>query len=378
AKDQDYFCDGVVVEIVTALSRFRTLFVIASGSSLSYRDASIARLPAIARELGVRFLLEGSVRKAGDRVRIAVQLVDSHDGAREVWAERFDDTLQDLFALQDRVASAVASQIEPTILAIDTQRASARSTHDLTAYDCYLQGRKAFGAMGKATHARALELFDQAIARDPLYAEALSISAFARANRIVLGWSDDLEEDRRVALDHRGRALAALSDDPEVLATVAMTSMQMGVDKAGALASAQRALARHPGSATVQMNSAWVFLYAGDAGAALAGFETSLRHDPRSPWRQIILFGMAFANVFLHRFEAAVPLAQEAGELMPDLRPYCAGAIAAALGALGRVEAARAAMVGVDFAAQGAMLAGFAEQDRDTVLAGLNRVVADT
>jgi len=130
AKDQDYFCDGMVVEIVTALSRFRTLFVIASGSSLTYRDVA-GRLPQVARELGVRYLLEGSVRKAGDRVRIAAHLIDAHDGAREVWAERFDGTLEDVFALQDQVAGAVASQIEPTILAIETRRASARPTGDV-------------------------------------------------------------------------------------------------------------------------------------------------------------------------------------------------------------------------------------------------------
>jgi adenylate cyclase len=207
-KDQAYFCDGMVVELVTALSHFRTLFVIASGSSLTYRDAA-GRLPQIARELGVRYLLEGSVRKAGDRVRIAAHLIDALDGAREVWAERFDDILEDVFALQDKVANAVASQIEPSILAIETRRASARPTQDLTAYDLFLQGMRAYGGMNKAGHAEAITLFEAAIARDPSYAEALSISAFTRVNRIVLGWSDDLEEDRRVALDHRARALSA-------------------------------------------------------------------------------------------------------------------------------------------------------------------------
>ena len=372
AKDQDYFCDGMVVEIVTSLSRFRTLFVIASGSSLTYRDAA-GRLPQIARELGVRFLLEGSVRKAGDRVRIAAHLVDALDGAREVWSERFDDTLEDVFALQDRVANAVASQIEPTIIAVETRRASARPTQDLTAYDLYLRGLKAFGSFAKTSHAEALALFDQAIERDPRYAEALSVSAFARANRIVLGWTDDFEADRRVALDHRARALSALSDDPEVLATVAMASMQLGVDPAGALASARRALARHPGSSTVQMNSAWVFLYAGEAAAALAGFEASQRLDPRSVWRQILLVGMTFATLFLHRFEAVIPLAQEAGDLMPDLKPFTASLTAAALGHLGRREEARAALAGVDLGAAQGSLAGFAPQDRDTVLAGLGK-----
>ncbi len=377
AKDQDYFCDGMVEEIVTSLSRFRTLFVIASGSSLSYRDVTWPSEPEIARELGVRFLLEGSVRKAGERVRIAAHLIDAQDGAREVWAERFDDTLEDVFALQDKVANAVASQIEPTILAIDTRRASARPTQDLTAYDFYLRGMSAYAVFSKATHAEALALFEEAIARDPNYAEALSISAFARANRIVLGWSDDVEEDRRLALELRARALGVRSDDPEVIATVAMASVQLGVDGPGALASARRALARHPGSSTVQISGAFVFLYAGEAAEALAGFEASLRVDPRSNLRQIILFGMAFANLFLRRFEAVIPLAQEAGELMPDLAPFCASLSAAALGHLGRLEAARSALAGVDLGAQSAMLSGFAAADRDTVLTGLGKVFAE-
>ena len=375
-KDQGYFCDGMVVEIVTALSRFRTLFVIASGSSLTYRDAA-GRLPEVARELGVRYLLEGSVRKAGDRVRITTHLIDALEGAREVWAARFDDTLEDVFALQDTVANAVASQIEPTMLAIETRRADARPTEDLTAYDLFLRGMKAYGRVSKTGHTEALALFDEAIARDPGYAEALSISAFTRVNRIVLGWSDDVDEDRRVALEHRARALSARSDDPEVISTVAMASMQLGVDGAGALASAERALARHPGSATVQMNSAFVFLYAGKTAAALAGLEASLRLDPLSTWRQLILFGMAFANLFLGRFEAVLPLAQEAGELMPDLKPFTASMIGAALGHLGRREEARAALAGLDLAAQGSILAGFAPQDRDTVLAGLGKAFAD-
>jgi adenylate cyclase len=376
ARDQDYFCDGMVVEIVASLSRFRTLFVIASGSSLTYRDA-VGRLPQVARELGVRFLLEGSVRKAGDRVRITAHLIDALEGAREVWAERFDDTLEDVFALQDKVANAVASQIEPAILAIETRRADARPTQDLTAYDLFLQGMWAYGGFSKAAYTEALARFDEAIARDPGYAEALSISAFARANRIMLGWSEDLEEDRRIALDYRARALRARGDDPEVIATVAMASMQLGADRAGALASAKRALARHPGSSNLRLTSAWVFLYSGEAAAALEGFEASLRLDPRSSWRQVLLFGMAFANLFLDRFEAVIPLAQEAGELMSGFTPYAASLTAAALGHLGRRDEARATLAGVDLGSQEPFLAAFAPQDRETVLAGLGKALAD-
>jgi len=374
AKDQDYFCDGMVEEIVTTLSRFRTIFVIASGSSLTYRDVA-GRLPQIARELGVRYLLEGSVRKAGDRVRIAAHLIDALQGARGVWAERFDDTVEDVFALQDKVANAVASQIEPTILAIETRRADARPTQDLTAYDLFLQGMRAYGSFSKAAYTQALALFDEAIAHDPGYAEALSIAAFVRTNRILLGWSEDLEEDRRIALDYRGRALRARSDDPEVIATVSMASMQLGVDRAGALASAKRALARHPGSSSLQLTSAWVFLYSGEAAAALEGFETSLRLDPRSTWRQVALLGMAFANLFLRRFEAVIPVAQEAGDLMPGFTPYAASLAAAALGHLGRCEAARAALAGVDLGSQEPFLAAFAPQDRANFLAGFGKAL---
>ena len=309
-------------------------------------------------------------------MRIAVELIDAGGGA-QAGAQRFDDTLEDIFALQDRVANAVAGQIEPTILDLDTRRAASRPTQDMTAYDLYLQGLRIYAEFSKESFARALALLDEAVARDPDYGPALSITAFVRTNRLVLGWSDDPDEDRRIALDHRTRALRAAGDNAEPLVTAAMASMQLGVDRAGSLAYAEDALARHPGSATVQMNSAFVFVYGGRAAAALEGFEASQLLDPRSVWRPIRLFGMAFANLFLGRFEAAIPPAREAGQMMPDFAPFVAALVGCALGHLGRREEARQALAGQDLSFGTAFLTGFEPGDRDIVLSGLAKAFAE-
>jgi adenylate cyclase len=189
ATQGDYFADGMVDEITTALARFSSLFVIASGSSLSYRETA-RDLKRIARELGVRYLLEGSVRRSGDRVRITVQLVDAPEAA-QIWAERFDGTLEDVFALQDTVANAVASQIEPNIQAAEIRRANARPTQDLGAYDLYLRGIHLAPAYDRPSTLAAIEFFEQAIARDPNYALALGWCAACHSRMSVLGWSDN-------------------------------------------------------------------------------------------------------------------------------------------------------------------------------------------
>lgn len=207
-KDQDYFTDGMVVEIVTALSNFQTLFVIAHAASLSYRGD--ARSPAqIARELGVRYILLGSVRKSGDRVRIAVELLDV--GARTpIWAQRFDGTLEDVFALQDTVANAVASQIEPSIQAAEVRRANARPTQDQGAYDFYLRGlHSQWGAWEREALLKAIDLFNQAIARDPGFALALVHASNAHINMYIHNQTDDPEASRQIGLDLARRAVRA-------------------------------------------------------------------------------------------------------------------------------------------------------------------------
>jgi TolB-like protein len=366
--EQEYFVDGMVVEIITALSRFPSLFVIASGSTLTYRGAQAGR-QRIARELGVRYLLEGSVRKVGERVRIAVQLIEANDDA-QLWAERYDGTLEDVFALQDTVANAVASQIEPTIQVAEIRRANARPTKDLDAYDLYLRALPFLQRYDKDALNHGLDLLDQAITRDPEYALALAWAATFRGVRQVLGWSNNPDEDRRIALDHRARALRLAPDDPDVLPHVALAARWAGMDGAVAEAGAERALARNPGSAYAWLAIGFVHRYGGKPDAALTAFETSLRLDPRSAWRPIILDGMCGALFSLRRFDEVIALYRQLWDLLPGLTPQYAPCIASALAHAGRLVEAREMAKDASIEPLAAWLDTVPPTDRELVLSG--------
>jgi TolB-like protein len=336
---QLYFADGMVVEIVTALSRFQSLFVIASGSGLSYRGTDKPR-QAIARELGVRYLLEGSVRREDERVRIAVQLVDATEGA-QVWAERFDGVLEDVFALQDDVANAVASRIEPTIHAVETRRAAARPTQDLRAYDLYLRGLHAYQRMNVPSMQEAVGFLDEAIAQDPTYAVALATAAACRADLMNLQGRQP-DEDVRIALDYRARALQSGGEVAEVLAYAGLAGWVLGVGRAASEALTDRALARNGSSATVLMVSGHVRLSRGKKELALRDFQAALRLDPASSWRNMSVYGAGVALLLLHRFEEAIPVLEEARDLVPSLEVTVDGMIASALAHSGRLAEAKA------------------------------------
>jgi len=187
--ERQYFVDGMVEEIITALSRIRWLFVLARNSSFTYKGQAID-VKQVGRELGVRYVLEGSVRKAGQRVRITGQLIDALAGTN-LWADRFDGSLEDVFELQDKVASSVAGVIEPALQAAETARSSGRPTTDLTAYDLYLRASAMFSSSAQVPE--ALRLMEQAIGRDPRYGPALALAAHC-CLRLVL---DGRSEDRR-------------------------------------------------------------------------------------------------------------------------------------------------------------------------------------
>jgi TolB-like protein/class 3 adenylate cyclase len=174
--EQEYFADGMVEEIITALSRIRWLFVIARNSSFTYKGQTVD-VKQVGRELGVRYVLEGSVRNAGQRVRITAQLIDALTGTH-LWADRFDGSLADIFDLQDKVAISVAGVIEPTLQAAEIRRSSERPTNDLTAYDLYLHALPQWGSFEKDRVFQALDLLGQAVERDPHYGPALALAAF--------------------------------------------------------------------------------------------------------------------------------------------------------------------------------------------------------
>jgi len=214
--EQEYFADGMVEEIITALSRIRWLFVIARNSTFTYKGQSVD-VKQVAREFGVRYVLEGSVRKGGDRVRITAQLIDAQTGTH-LWADRFDGLIEDVFELQGKIAISVAGVIEPTLQAAEIHRSAQRSMNDPTTYDLYLRALSDHLSFEKDRVLRALVLLRQAIDRDPHFGPALSLAAWCHVQRDTFSWADDREENRRDGLDLAQRALRVAGDDPSVIA----------------------------------------------------------------------------------------------------------------------------------------------------------------
>src|SRR5207248_5626671 len=185
--EQEYFVDGMVEEIITALSRIRWLFVLARNSGFTYKGQAVD-VKQVGRELGVHYVLEGSVRKGGNRVRITAQLIDADTGAH-LWADRFDGSLEDVFDLQDKIAGSVAGVIEPTLQAAEIRRSSERPTNDLTAYDLYLRALPHISPMAKKDDTlRALDLLARAIEVDPRFGPALALSANCCVHFNTYGW----------------------------------------------------------------------------------------------------------------------------------------------------------------------------------------------
>jgi len=258
--EQEYFADGMVEEIITALSRIKWLFVLARNSSFTYKNQAID-IKRVGQELGVNYVLEGSVRKAGGRVRITAQLIDAVGGAH-LWADRFDGLLEDVFDLQDRVALNVAGVIEPALQAAETARAVERATTDLTAYDLYLRACAMFLSSAKQIP-EALRLLRQAIERDPEFGPALARAAVCHFRCSVDGWSDDPKADRRQGTDLARRALKAAGDDPDILANAALALAYFGEDIGAMMALVDRALKLNLGFARGWHGSAALHYWAG-------------------------------------------------------------------------------------------------------------------
>jgi TolB-like protein/class 3 adenylate cyclase/Flp pilus assembly protein TadD len=300
--EQEYFVDGMVEEIITALSRIRWLFVITRNSTFTYKGQAV-NVKQAGRELGVRYVLEGSVRKAGNRVRIAGQLIDASTGTH-LWADRFDGSLEDIFELQERVALSVAGVIEPTLQAAEIRRSSERSTNDLTAYDLYLRAYAMFWS--SASHIpEALRLTKQAIARDPHYGPALAWAAYCYVALLHGNRSENREADRRECIDFARRALQVAGDDPGVLTNAAYALAYFGEDVGAMMALVDRALAINPSFARGWYISGIIKLWAGQPDVAIEHVETSMRLSPCAPIGPA-LGVIGGAHFFARRFTEAV------------------------------------------------------------------------
>jgi TolB-like protein len=337
---QDYFVDGMVVEIVEALARIRSIFVIGSGSTLSLKHKA-ASPREVGRQFGVRYVLEGNVRKAGNAVRIGVQLTDAADGV-QIWTERFEDTLEDVFTLQDRVALAVAGKIEPTLEQAEIRRTAARHAESVDSYDLFLRALPLFRAFARSETLQALELLNRAIALDPENGQALALATSCHRTIVLYGWSDEPAENRRQGLELAARALNAAGDDASVLASVANDLAFLEGNVKAAVELVDRAVLLNPGSAGVWFNSGAVRLMAGDPDKAIEHLETAMRQDPTGPSRAARMLYVAIARFFKRQFVEAVALLEERNRMSAS--PGCFAFLAASHGHLGQRTQAREAL----------------------------------
>jgi adenylate cyclase len=334
--EQEYFADGMVEEIITALSRIRWLFVIARNSSFTYKGQAVD-VKQVGREIGVRYVLEGSVRKAGGRVRITAQLIDALSGTH-LWADRFDGSLDDIFDLQDRVALSVAGVIEPALHAAETARSVDRPTADLTAYDLYLRAYALVWSSARQIP-EALRLTEQAIARDPRYGPALAWAAFCCYRLLLDDRSEDPPADSLKGADFARRALEVAGDDPSVLAHAALMLGYFGEDIGAMMALVDRSLAQNPSFARGWHISGVLRLYAGQPDVAIKHAETSLRLSPHARvGTSLVTVGAA--HFFSRRFEEAVPKLLLAIQQDPSM-PLPYRHLAACYAHMGRLDDAR-------------------------------------
>ena len=335
--EQEYFADGMVEEIITALSRIHWLFVIARNSSFTYKGQAVD-VKQVGRELGVRYVLEGSVRKAGMRVRITGQLIDALTGTH-LWADRFDGSLEDVFDLQDKIAVSVAGVIEPALQAAEMRRSAARPTTDLTAYDLYLRALAVSYPITKERIIAALGLLEQAIAIDPHYGPALSLAASCHMHLDRANWAEEPETNRRKGIDLARQALQAGENDPGILANAAVLLAYFGEDIGAMIGLIDRALALNPSFARGWHASGTLRIWAGQHDLAIEHLETSLRLSPRERIGQP-LFVMGMAYFFKHQFDEAAAKLLLAMQDQPGSPPTYRF-LAACYAHMGRLDEAR-------------------------------------
>ncbi|MFL5295301.1 MAG: hypothetical protein ACJ798_02855 [Phenylobacterium sp.] len=311
--EQDLFVDGIVEDVATALTRFRSLFVVAGGSGLSLRGQDLTPQEA-GRLLGVRHLLDGAVRRDADRVGISVTLIDAHDGA-QLWAGRFQDAVADIFNLHGEVALSVAARIEPSVQG-EKAPAQPRPAIDPEAYDLFLRARALARAATPDSIEQALPLYERSLELDPGNARAVVSCALGLAGAAAVGCAG---EDRLRALS-RERVQAALRlapEDIEVLVLAAQALHDLQGDNSAARALVDQAVALNPGHAHAWRLSGWLWAATepGDPHLAVEHLEHSLRLDPLSPRLAMTLTGLGFARLGQRRVEEAIALFRQSAQL---------------------------------------------------------------
>ena len=336
--DQDYFVDGVVEEITTAISRLPWLFVIARNSSFTYKGRAVD-VRQVARELGVRYVLEGSIRKAGSRVRISGQLIDTATGAH-IWADRFDGALDDIFDLQDQVASRVVCAIEPKLRSSEIARATRKPTESLDAYDLYLRALGQHYKFTPESMCEAIELLGRALAIDPSYAPAAALVGVCRIAQRMQRWHRLSDHECSEAVRLARGAIASGKDDPDALSLAALTITYLAGDHAAAGRAIDRALALNPNSVCAWLTRGWLECVQNRPGLAIEAAEHAMRQCPLGPDAHSYKRLLAMAHLTAGRYEEAMGWIDQAVYEQPEA--VSSTRLKAVLcGLLGRIEEGR-------------------------------------
>jgi TolB-like protein len=339
--EQEYFADGIVEEITTALSRIRWLFVIARNSSFAFKGRSID-VKEIGRQLGVRYVLEGSIRKAVNRVRVTAQLIDAGSAAH-LWADRFDGSLEDVFELQDQITAKVVGAIAPKMEQAEMERAKRKPTDSLDAYDYYLRGMASTYLGTKDTIAEALSLFNKAIERDLDFGAAHGMAAWCNLWRRVNGWTINRSEEEAETRYLVRRAAVIGKDDAVALCFSGLAAAYVTNDCEGGIALIDRALVLNPNLAAAWNASGWVRAFLGETDLAIEHVQRAMRLSPLDPLMFVMYHVTALAHFVAGRYGEAALWAGKALREQPNF--LATVRLSAASHALsGRVDLARNAV----------------------------------
>jgi adenylate cyclase len=313
--EQDYFADGMAEEIIAALSRFRSLFVIARNSTFTYKGKAID-VRQVSRELGVRYVLEGSVRKAADRLRIVAQLIDATTGSH-IWTERYDGSLADIFDLQDRVTEAIVGALEPTLTLSEIERAKRKRPDSLDAYDCVMRALPAVWSQEPETTAEGLRLAEQAMVLDPTYALPKALAAWCYAQRVTYMRTPVPAEDRVMAVKLAQEAASLDSNDPLVLTVLSAAYALVGQLDLG-LTTIRKALALDPNSAWAWLRSGFLHNFTSQPDVAIEHFQRCIRLSPLDPMHFNAVLGIGGSYFAKGQYDEAAKWVEQALHEKPN------------------------------------------------------------
>ena len=339
--DQAYFADAVVEEITSTLSRIKDFFVIARNSAFAYKGRSVD-VRQVGKELGVRYAVEGSVRRVGERVRITTQLVETDTGAH-IWSTKVDGAVTDLFDLQDKVAAEVASAIQPSIRRVEVERARSKRPDTLAAYDLVMRALPHLWAHRASENPEAIAYLSKALQLEPNYGLAAALGAWAHGQQVAYNWTSDMAGERAAGARLIELATQLVGDDPTALTALASAMMQLGGDVQQASNFVQRALQLDPNHSWAWMRRGYGHVYMGQPEEGLKAFEQSARLSPLDPFAFNVHLGMGLAHFSAGRPERGIEMARQALAERPGLTwPY--RDLAVYYAAVGKVDQARDAL----------------------------------